>query len=108
MNAPRRRARSAACPVRRVPSKSAPGSQDEFAVGKREHRAVPHHDREVADRGRRRREKTFTDAPHGGGVLTAALEPWLEGVRLAQELHLLDPPAGLFGACEALRPRLTP
>src|SRR2546428_12453313 len=98
MSGPRPKGRSADCPTRE-PSHfrgSAPGGEDEFAVGKGEHGTITNHDREVPDRGWRCRQKTVSDSPHGGGVLAAALQPRLEVVGLAHHLRLLNSKASLF------------
>src|SRR5438128_9420347 len=98
MSAPPRRERSADCPTRAsvFVRESAPGGEDEFAVGKGEHHTIANHDREVADRGWWCRQETSPDSPHGGGVLAAALQPRLEVVGLAHHLRHLNSKAGLF------------
>src|SRR2546422_7053953 len=99
MSVPPPKVRSADCPPRGaifLSRGSAPGGEHEFSVGKGEHYTITNHDREVPDRGWRCRQKTVSDSPHGGGVLAAALEPWLEVVGLAHHLRLLNSKAGLF------------
>src|SRR5438046_10289042 len=105
MSAPLRKERSAAAPTRGSglsQRESAPGGEDEFAVGKRKHDVIPNHDREVPDGGCRCRQKTFPDPPHGGGVFAAALEPGLEIVGLAHHFRLLHAKAGRFAPRDPL------
>src|SRR3989442_7755557 len=110
MSGPRPKGRSADCPTREPSDSrgSAPGGEDEFAVGKGAHGTITNHDREVPDRGWRCRQKTVSDSPHGGGVLAAALEPRLEVVGLAHHFRLFHPKAGLLAQRDPFRLRVDP
>src|SRR2546430_15815078 len=111
MSAPLRKERSAASPTRESglsQRESAPGGEDEFAVGKRKHDVIPNHDSEVPDGGWRCRQKTVSDPPHGGGVFAAALEAGLETLGLAHHFRLLHAKAGLFAPRDPFPQRVDP